>query len=369
MSCSEVMAQDPYTSGVRSRSPAVTELAEGDQPAAGPPPTKATGRGLRNGIISLVVFSGLAIGLLFAVPGLHAAEDRITDADPLWITLAVVFEVLSCLGYVVLFEVVFGKLGGRLQARLALSELAVNSVVSGSGLGGIALGVWVLRSKGIPMERIAKRSVAMFMLTSVVNAGAVVLIGVPMWLGLISGKRDPLLTLLPAAISLAAIFGTLSLAVWAGHLAARMSTRHKTVRVILNSLADGVAESLSLMRTLDWRLLGALGYWLFDNLVLYVVLVGFGEHSSFWVVGMAYLVGMLANSLPIPGGFLAIEGGLVGMLVLFGVHPVSVAIAAVITYRAISLWLPSIVGTLAFLSMRREIGTPIPQTEAPAATG
>ena len=36
---------------------------------------------------------------------------------------------------------------------------------------------------------------------------------------------------------------------------------------------------------------------------------------------MAYLVGMLANSLPIPGGFVAVEGGLVGMLVLFGVAP------------------------------------------------
>ncbi len=325
----------------------------------------ATGRGLRNGIISLVVFSGLAIGLLFAVPGLRAAEDRITDANPLWIVLAIVLEALSCAGYVVLFELVFGKMGGRLRARLPLSELAVNSVVSGSGLGGIALGAWVLHSKGISMERIAKRSVAMFMLTSVVNAGAVVLIGLPMWLGLLPGKRDPLLTLLPAVISFAAIVGTLVLAAWAGRLAKRVRAQHKAIQVALSALADGVEESLSMMRAHDWRLLGAIGYWLFDNLVLYVVLLGFGESTSFWAVAMAYLVGMIANSLPIPGGFVAVEGGMVGMLVLFGVRPVSVAIAAVITYRAISLWLPSIVGTLAFLSMRREIGKPL----APAPGG
>ena len=79
--------------------------------------------------------------------------------------------------------------------------------MSVSGLAGIALGAWVLRSKGISVERIAKRSVLIFVLTSAVNVGAVVLIGVPMWLGLLPGSRDPLLTLLPAAAALATIVG------------------------------------------------------------------------------------------------------------------------------------------------------------------
>ncbi len=74
---------------------------------------------------------------------------------------------------------------------------------------------------------------------------------------------------------------------------------------------------------------------------------------------MAYLVGMLANSLPIPGGFFAVEGGLVGMLLLFGVRPASTVLAAVVTYRAISLWIPALIGSAAFLSLRREIGKPL----------
>ena len=57
-------------------------------------------------------------------------------------------EVLSCVSYVVLFGLVFGRLGRRLSSRLSLAELAVNSVVSASGLGGIALGAWVLRTQG-----------------------------------------------------------------------------------------------------------------------------------------------------------------------------------------------------------------------------
>src|SRR5207249_3783972 len=102
-------------------------------------------------------------------------------------------ELLSCVGYVVLFQLVFGKLGGRLTSRLSLAELAVNSVVSVSGLAGIALGAWVLRTRGVSGETIVRRSVLIFLLTSAVNVAAVVLIGVPMWLGLLPGTRNPLL--------------------------------------------------------------------------------------------------------------------------------------------------------------------------------
>jgi uncharacterized membrane protein YbhN (UPF0104 family) len=83
---------------------------------------------------------------------------------------------------------------------------------------------------------------------------------------------------------------------------------------------------------------------------------------------LAYLVGLLANSIPIPAGLVAVEGGLIGMLVLFHVRPVSAVVAAVVTYRAISLWLPALIGSVAFFSLRREIGEPV--LAAPeAATG
>ena len=129
-----------------------------------------------------------------------------------------------------------------------------------------------------------------------------------------------------------------------------------------------MADALRLIREHDWRLLGAVAYWLFDNLVLYACLAAFGHAPSFWVVAMAYLVGMLANSLPVPGGFIAVEGGLVGMLLLFGVRPASVVLAAVVIYRAISLWVPALIGSLAFLSLRREIGKPVGAAPCPGST-
>jgi uncharacterized membrane protein YbhN (UPF0104 family) len=319
----------------------------------------AQSRTLRNSIVSLAIFFALVVALLIGVPGLDAAADRITKANVPWIAAGIVLEALSCVGYVVLFSLVFGKLGRSLSSRLSLAELAVNSVVSVSGLAGIALGAWVLRSKGFPVDRIAKRSVLVFVLTSAVNVAAVIVIGVPMWLGLLPGSRNPLLTLLPAVAAAATIAGTLAAAAWARRAAARRQLRGGRVTVALLAVGGGVEDALAMIRAHDWRLLGAVGYWLFDNLVLYACIASLGHAPSFWVVAMAYLVGMLANSVPVPGGFLAVEGGLVGMLLLFGARPASVMIAAVIVYRAISLWLPAVIGSLAFLSLRREIGKPV----------
>ena len=319
----------------------------------------AQSRTLRNSIVVLAIFFALVAALLLAVPGLRAAANRISDARPGWVAAGVGFELLSCAGYVVLFGLVFGMLGRRLTSRLSLSELAVNSVVSVSGLAGIALGAWVLRTRGVSVQRIAKRSVLIFVLTSAVNVGATALIGIPMWLGLLPGSRDPLLTLLPAAAALAVIGGTVALAAWARRSAERRIRSRGRMYVALTALSGGVFDALELIRRGDWRLLGSVAYWLFDVAALYACLLAYGQAPSFWAVAMAYLVGMLANSLPIPAGLVAVEGGLFGMLLLFGVRPGSLVLAAVVTYRAVSLWVPALIGSAAFLSIRGELSRPV----------
>jgi len=328
------------------------------QGGADPDEMAAHSRKLRNSLISLLVFFALLVGLLLGVPGLQAAAERITDAKPGWVILAVVFELLSCAGYVVLFGLVFGRLGRSLSTRLSLSELAVNSVVSLSGLGGIALGAWVLRTRGFSVERIAKRSVLIFVLTSAVNVGMVALIGIPMWLGLLPGSTDPLITLVPALLAIGTIIGTLGLAAWAKRTAEGREDEGSRRAIALIAISGGVEDAIGLIRAREWRLLGAVAYWMFDNLALFACLYAFGRGPSVWAVAMAYLVGMMANSIPIPGGFFAVEGGLVGMLLLFGAHPASLVIAAVVVYRAISLWIPALIGSVAFISLRREIMSP-----------
>lgn len=324
-------------------------------------------RRLRNGLISLGIFFVLIVALLLAVPKLHSTGELITDAKPAWVAAGIGLELLSCAGYVILFELVF-KMERRFSRRLSLSELAVNSVVSVGGIGGIALGAWVLRTKGVSVQRIARRSVLMFVLTSAVNVSVVAVIGVLMWLGVLSGSRDALLTLLPAALAIATIAATLAVAVLADRLAhGRLSSGR--VHVALVAISDGVRGALRLIYRHDWRLLGAIGYCLFDALVLYASLRAFGPAPTLWVVVMAYLVGLMGNSIPIPAGLVAVEGGLIGMLVLFHVRPVKEVVAAVVIYRAISLWVPALIGSLAFFGMRREIGKPVAATpNSPAAS-
>jgi uncharacterized membrane protein YbhN (UPF0104 family) len=330
----------------------------------------AESRRLRNGLISLVIFCGLVAALLLAVPGLRSAAERITDADPAWVGVAVVLELLSCAGYVILFELVFAKLRRRVASRLSLSELAMNSVVSAGGVGGFALGAWVLRTSGAPLRRIAERSVVMFLLTSVVNVAAVIVFGVLMGAGVLSGSTNPLLTFLPAAVALAAVAGTLALAAWAERAERRRPPPHGRIIGALGALAEGVRGAIAMLRRPDWRLGGAVAYWFFDNAVLWACMYAYGHEPAVGAVVLAYLVGMLANSLPIPGGFGAVEGGLVGMLLLYGERPASVVVAAVITYRAISLWVPSIIGTIAFWGVRAELGRPLLRSaEGGAANG
>jgi uncharacterized membrane protein YbhN (UPF0104 family) len=335
-----------------------TETIRAERTPTGSDEMSSQSRRLRNGLISLAIFFALIAALLFAVPGLQSAGEKITDAKIPWVAAGVGFELLSCAGYVILFELVF-KMESGFSRRLALSELGVNSVVSAGGIGGIALGAWVLRTKGVAVERIARRSVLIFVLTSAVNVGATAVIGLLMWLGVLPGSRDALLTLLPAVLAIATIAGTLAIAVLAGRLAGRDGLRSGRMHVALVAVSDGVRGALRLIARRDWRLLGAVGYWLFDTFVLYACLLAYGASSTFWIVAMAYLVGQLANSIPIPAGFVAVEGGLIGMLVLFHVRPVSVVVAAVVTYRAISLWLPALIGSAAFFSLRGEIGEPV----------
>ena len=72
------------------------------------------------------------------------------------------------------------------------------------------------------------------------------------------------------------------------------------------------------------------------------------------MIWMAYFVGMLGNLLPLPGGLGGVEGGMIGALAAFGVD-FDLAVLAVLSYRAISFWLPTIPGAIAYFQLRRTV--------------
>jgi uncharacterized protein (TIRG00374 family) len=69
---------------------------------------------------------------------------------------------------------------------------------------------------------------------------------------------------------------------------------------------------------------------------------------------MGYLIGQLGGLLPIPGGVGGIDGGLIGALVVYGA-PAAATAAAVLLYRVILFWVPLLIGSAAFWSLRRAL--------------
>jgi hypothetical protein len=74
-----------------------------------------------------------------------------------------------------------------------------------------------------------------------------------------------------------------------------------------------------------------------------------GAPPSLAVVVLAYFVGQVANTLPIPG---AVSGGMVGVLLAFGVEA-DLALASVLAYRSVAIWLPAPLGLVALGGLRR----------------
>jgi uncharacterized membrane protein YbhN (UPF0104 family) len=96
--------------------------------------------------------------------------------------------------------------------------------------------------------------------------------------------------------------------------------------------------------------------------VLWAMLHAFGSPPAIQVVVLAYFLGQVGNTLPIPG---AVSGGLVGALLAFGVDA-DLAIVSVLAYRAIAIWVPAPVGLVALSALRRTIAA-WGRDDAPAA--
>ena len=319
--------------------------------------TKLRRRALQ--VAALLVVIGLVVSL---APGLGELRERLGDAEPAWLLLAVGLELLSCLSYVLMFKPVFcPRMSWRTSYELGMSELAVGSIVPASGAGGLALGAWALRKSGMPGEEIARRSVAFFVLKSAVNFVAVVVVGVVMWAG-VGPHRSVWLTLVPAVLAAAAIAAVALVPVWGARFsAADERPAHgwrRWARLAAVALTDGVREAGRILRRRDWRVIaGSVGYWAFDNAVLWACLHAFGEPPPLTLVLMGYLIGQLGGLLPLPGGVGGIDGGLIGTLIVFGL-PATTTVAAVLAYRVILFWLPLILGGIAFVFLRRGLDDP-----------
>ena len=86
--------------------------------------------------------------------------------------------------------------------------------------------------------------------------------------------------------------------------------------------------------------LGAAGFWAASIGILWASFHAFGVHVPLAVVVQGFFLGMVANLFPLaPAGVGAVDAGMIGAFVLFGI-PEETVFPAILVYRLVAFWMP-----------------------------
>lgn len=344
-------------------------------------PDEFSPRHIARRLAEFAVFGAIVVLAIGALPGLSTLRHRFADADLVLVALVGVCKLASCLSNILAFRYVFcPRLGWGFSYRLGMAEQATNVLVPTGGAGGLALGAWALRRGGMSPEYIARRSVAFFVITSAPNFLCAVILGPLLAVRLLNGHAPLVPTLVLTGLAIAVI----AFAVVLPRALERISPSEgggrtrRTIRSALTSLAAGIRDSGALLnprspdalpRPARTRVVaGATGYLGFDICAFGVAFAAFGSTPPLGALVFGYVVGQLGGLIPLPGGIGGTDGGLIGAMVLYGA-PLSQATAAVVVYRTFQLGVPAILGTIAFIQLRRTIGRSDKPTEMCAPLG
>jgi uncharacterized membrane protein YbhN (UPF0104 family) len=316
-----------------------------------------------------VAVLAVVVALILTLPGVGEVRDRLANATHGWIALAALCSVGSMLGFVRALWSAFDRvMKWRRALVLGLAEQGANVLLPAGGAGGPALGALVMTRLGVPAELAAGRHAALFLITSSVSFGALVLFGTLTSAGVLDGGGAPLLlTLLPAVVAALAIVLAVLFALsdppgepHGGRLRRALGRAHAFVH-------SGARTSVALLRHGDPLLIfGATTYFACDVAALACAFEAFGGGGPpLGAFVLAYTLGHAGAFLPTPGGVGGVEGGLIGMFVAFGA-PIGLAATAVLAYRVFQLGLPAVFGALSLLRIRHVLAHPPPREEVAA---
>ena len=216
-----------------------------------------------------------------------------------------------------------------------MAGLAATRLFASAGAGGIALTAWALRRSGMDARVVACRMIAFIVLLYGVYMVTLVIDGLGLYSGVFPGPAPFAITVVPAIFGGTVIVVFLGVSLlpgdfdrlvgrWTGG-GGRLGAVARRVAAVPATAASGVRTAIALVRSRDPCLLGAVAWWGFDIAVLWACFHAFGAAPPKAVIVMAYFVGMLGNTLPLPGGIGGVDGGMIGAFSAFGVH-VEVAI-------------------------------------------
>jgi uncharacterized membrane protein YbhN (UPF0104 family) len=286
----------------------------------------------------IVVVSGVAA--LRGLGQLEEVVDRAAHASPRLLALGVVLEALSFAGYVVLLHAVFRPVAPNLSwgrsAEITLAGVAATRLLATAGAGGIALTIWALRADGLDTRTAGRRLGALLAVLYAFFFGALAVAGAGLATGLLDGRAPRGLALAGAGLSVVVA------------LAAGVAALARTPRLV----SDALRLAPRVVRERRDAVPAALAWWAFDVAVLWSTFRMYGTPPPTAVLVLCYFVGQVAQTIPAPAGIGPVEGGMIGSFAACGV-PVALAVLAVVTYQAISSWLPVAPGFWAYLRLRR----------------
>ncbi len=330
-----------------------------------------TTRRLVQTVVLIVI---LLVGIYFLFPklvGLSDAMSKLGDADPLWIGIAIGFNVVAFATYIALFKAVVGGRALRLTwletYEINMAGVAATLLFSAGGAGGIALTYWSLRKAGMRRRDVARRMVAFISLHYAFYPIALIVCGVLLRTGVVSGANDVELTIIPAAVAGVMLVLGLLIALIPADVERRLQpfARGEKARQFLRTAAkvpatvgEGFRFAMGLFAhpsSGGLAVLGAAGYWAASIGVLWASFHAFGVHVPLAVVVQGFFLGMVANLFPLaPAGVGAVDAGMIGAFVLFGI-PEETVFPAVLIFRLVAFWMPIAPGIVAFFQLRKTV--------------
>jgi uncharacterized protein (TIRG00374 family) len=312
----------------------------------------------------------LLVAIYVLVPRLFDLQDaigKIGDGNPVWIAIGLACCVAMFAAYVALFRGVVGERVIHLEwgesYQITMAGLAATRLFSAGGAGGILLTYWALRKAGMERRQSVCRMVAFLVVLYSVYLAALVVFGVLLWSGVLSGDAPLAGTLIPAALAALAIVIGLLLALVPDDIERRIERQAsgrfgriaRRLATVPATFAQGTRTAIAFVRHPSAGAMafgGAIGFWGANIAILWASFHAFDVSVPLGVVIQGFFLGMLANLFPFaPGGVGAVDAGMIGAFVLFGV-PSAEVFAAVLTYRVIAFWLPIPPGIIAFFQLR-----------------
>ena len=346
-------------------------LDEDDPEAArGGLPSISTRTGVQTALLMVV----LVVGIYFLLPKLAGFGDAVSTmsgADPVWAAIAIGFGILSFATYIALFRAVVGGEAFPITLREAyeinMAGFAATLLFSAGGAGGIVLTYWALRRGGMARRDVGIRMIAFIALHYIFYPLAVLVFGVLLATGVLNGSSSVELTIVPAAIAGVVIVLGLAVALVPQDVERQLrglADRRPSARFLsrLAAIPATVSEGLRVALGLLIRpgragiaVIGALGFWAANIGILWASFKALGVAVPFGVVVMGFFIGMVANLIPfVPAGVGAVDAGMIGTFVLFGL-PEAEVFGAVLIYRLVAFWLPIPPGVIAFFQLRKTV--------------